>query len=121
MIRQAHTYLVSAMSGATLIAIAIAAFVVLVSAQVFRDWPIAALGEGGHAEVSKAKPVADGAATGGGGAGAGPRGGAKAGSGSGGAAVSSPAQGTQRQADLGEGRGSDATAGGPTGAGTTDQ
>lgn len=45
MIRQAHTYLVSAMSGATLIAIAIVAFVLLVSAQVFRDWPIAALGE----------------------------------------------------------------------------
>ena len=47
MIRQAHTYLVSAMSGATLIAIAIAVFVVLVSAQVFRDWPIAALGDSG--------------------------------------------------------------------------
>ncbi|HUC00466.1 MAG TPA: hypothetical protein VMS11_11620 [Solirubrobacterales bacterium] len=45
MIRQAHTYLVSAMSGATLIAIAIVAFVLLVSAQVFRDWPIAALGD----------------------------------------------------------------------------
>ena len=43
MIRQAHTYLVGAMGGATLIAIAIAVFVLLVSAQVFRDWPIAAL------------------------------------------------------------------------------
>jgi hypothetical protein len=32
------------MGGATLIAIAIAVFVLLVSAQVFRDWPIAALG-----------------------------------------------------------------------------
>jgi hypothetical protein len=42
-----------------LIAIAIAVFVVLVSAQVFRDWPIAALGDGGgeSVEVSKAQPV----------------------------------------------------------------
>lgn len=60
MIRQAHTYLVGAMSGATLIAIAIAAFVVLVSAQVFRDWPIAALGDGGGdtAALSTAHPAA---------------------------------------------------------------
>lgn len=58
MIRQAHTYLVSAMSGATLIAVAIAAFVVLVSAQVFSDWPIAALGGGDdRAAVSEAQPV----------------------------------------------------------------
>ena len=34
------------MSGATLIAIAIAAFVLLVSAQVFKSWPIAGLGGG---------------------------------------------------------------------------
>jgi hypothetical protein len=65
MIRQAHTYLVGAMSGATLIAIAIAAFVVLVSAQVFRDWPIAALGDGGgESAVSKARPLEAGAAAG---------------------------------------------------------
>jgi hypothetical protein len=58
MIRQAHTYLVGAMGGATLIAIAIAVFVMLVSAQVFRDWPIAALGDGNEAaEVSQAQPV----------------------------------------------------------------
>ena len=57
MIRQAHTYLVSAMSGATLIAIAIAAFVVLVSAQVFSDWPIAAFGGDDRAAVSEAQPV----------------------------------------------------------------
>ncbi len=56
MIRQAHTYLAGAMGGATLIAIAIAVFVMLVSAQVFRDWPIAALGGGGEsAEVSDAQ------------------------------------------------------------------
>src|ERR1044071_5589855 len=57
MIRQAHTYLVGAMGGATLIAIAIAIFVMLVSAQVFRDWPIAALGDGNEAAVSEAQPA----------------------------------------------------------------
>src|ERR1700709_70059 len=55
MIRQAHTYLVGAMGGATLIAIAIAVFVMLVSAQVFRDWPIAALGGGGDEAASVSK------------------------------------------------------------------
>jgi hypothetical protein len=55
MIRQAHTYLVSAMSGATLIAIAIVAFVLLVSAQVFRDWPIAALGGDDTAHISDSR------------------------------------------------------------------
>lgn len=43
MIRQAHTYLVGALSGVVVIAIAIGAFVVLVSAQVFHDLPIPAL------------------------------------------------------------------------------
>jgi hypothetical protein len=58
MVRQAHTYLVGAMSGATLIAIAIGVFVVLVSAQVFRDWPLTALGGGDDsAVVSKAHEV----------------------------------------------------------------
>jgi hypothetical protein len=59
MVRQAHTYLVGAMSGATLIAIAIAVFVLLVSAQVFRDWPLAALGGDDSASVSKAKPLGE--------------------------------------------------------------
>ncbi len=59
MIRQAHTYLAGAMGGATLIAIAIAVFVVLVSAQVFRDWPLAALGDGGNnAAVAPAQAAA---------------------------------------------------------------
>src|SRR4051794_20185162 len=40
MIRQAHTYLVGALSGVTLIGIAIAVFIVLVSAQVFHELPI---------------------------------------------------------------------------------
>jgi len=54
MVRQAHTYLVGAMSGATLIAAAIAVFVVLVTAQVFQDWPIAGLGGGGEDSASVA-------------------------------------------------------------------
>jgi hypothetical protein len=59
-IRQAHTYLVGAVGGATLIAIAIVFFVLLVSAQVFRDWPIAALGDGDgeSAAVSAGQPAA---------------------------------------------------------------
>src|ERR1700733_10665942 len=82
MIRQAHTYLVGAMGGATLIAVAVVVFVVLVSAQVFRDWPIAALGGGSEptavsdAEAAPAGPttaavVGAGAAGSGGGAGRG--------------------------------------------------
>jgi len=60
MIRQARTYFVGAMSGATLIAIAIAVFAVLVSTQVFGDWPIAGLvGGGKEAAVSIAQPVAE--------------------------------------------------------------
>ena len=46
MVRQARTYFAGAVSGVTLIGIAIALFVVLVSAQVFHQWPIAALGFG---------------------------------------------------------------------------
>lgn len=58
MVRQAHTYLVGAVSSVTLVSIAIAAFVFLVSAQVFKDWPIDALGGGdNHAAVSDASAV----------------------------------------------------------------
>jgi hypothetical protein len=60
-IRQAHTYLVGAVGGATLIALAIVVFAVLVSAQVFRDWPIAALGDGGdEGAVSAAREAPGG-------------------------------------------------------------
>ncbi len=48
MIRQAHTYLVGALSGVTLIGIAIGVFIVLVSAQVFHEFPLADAGS--HAE-----------------------------------------------------------------------
>ena len=58
MIRQAHTYMAGAMSGATLIGVAIAAFVLLVSAQVFQSWPIPGLGGGeGEVHVSDARKV----------------------------------------------------------------
>lgn len=60
MIRQAHTYLVGALSGVVVIGIAIAAFVVLVSAQVFHDLPIPALSGSDQkaASVSQGKAVA---------------------------------------------------------------
>lgn len=59
MIRQARRYLVGAVSSVTVISIAIVVFVLLVSAQVFRDWPIAALGgDNGQAAVSEANAVA---------------------------------------------------------------
>lgn len=59
MIRQAHTYLVGALSGVVVIGIAIAAFVVLVSAQVFHDLPIPALSSSDQkaAAVSQNKAV----------------------------------------------------------------
>jgi hypothetical protein len=59
MIRQAHTYLVGALSGVVVIGIAIAAFVVLVSAQVFHDLPIPALSSSDQkVAVSQNKAVA---------------------------------------------------------------
>lgn len=66
MIRQAQTYLFGALSGVVVIGIAIAAFVVLVSAQVFHDLPIPALSSSDQnaAAVSPAKAV-NGSADGG--------------------------------------------------------
>ncbi|MGD9735090.1 MAG: hypothetical protein AB7V58_05695 [Solirubrobacterales bacterium] len=57
MIRQARRYLVGAVSSVTLISIAIVAFVILVSAQVFKDWPIGDLGGGDQSSVSEASAV----------------------------------------------------------------
>ncbi len=42
--RFAHNYVVGAMSGTAVIAIAVAAFVLLVSMQAVRDWPASGLG-----------------------------------------------------------------------------
>lgn len=62
MIRQAHSYFLGAMSGTALIAGAVVVFVVLVSAQAFKDWPISALGGGfgESAPLAPGKPVAHG-------------------------------------------------------------
>lgn len=70
MIRQARTYLVGALSGVTLIGAAIVVFAVLVSAQVFHDWPIAEFGNHEQKPAiapAEALPVADGTAAGAGG------------------------------------------------------
>src|ERR1700753_2716264 len=66
MIRQAHTYLVGALSGVVVIGIAIAAFVVLVSAQVFHDLPIPALSSSDQkaAAVSQGKALTGAPASG---------------------------------------------------------
>ena len=123
MIRQAHTYLVGAMSGATLIAIAIAAFVLLVSAQVFGDWPVAALqnGEDG-ASVSASQPAGgtpagiQGAVVGPGAGAATAAGGANGEAGQGGG--STPAAATEGSGGGGEAGGEAGAGGGPSGAGT---
>ena len=47
MIRQAHTYLAGAVSSTALVAAAVVAFVLLVSFQALRDWPLAGIGIGG--------------------------------------------------------------------------
>ncbi len=63
MIRQAQTYLVGAVSGTTLIAAAVVAFVALVSLQALRDWPLPGLagGDSGAAAVSAGHPAGSGA------------------------------------------------------------
>lgn len=60
MIRQAHTYLAGAVSSTALVAAAVVAFVMLVSFQALRDWPLAGLGIGGDdsAAVSPSVPAA---------------------------------------------------------------
>jgi hypothetical protein len=57
MIRQAHTYLAGAVSGTALIAAAVVGFVMLVSLQALRDWPLAGIGSGDSAAVSTGRPV----------------------------------------------------------------
>jgi len=92
-IRQAHSYLAGAVSGTALIASAIVAFVVLVSLQAVRDWPLANLGGGDTSGVSNARPVnsAQGAAGTAAGGAAGSRGrGAAAAKGNGGGPTSHP-------------------------------
>jgi hypothetical protein len=124
MIRQARTYLVGAMSGASLIAIAIAVFVLLVSTQVF-DWPVAGLlGGGEQPSVSNAKEAAAPAPAAGPGRGA-AEGGAKgggdtkgAGEGGSGGGSAAPAGGEGgAPAGAGEGEGGPGATGGEEGDG----
>jgi collagen type VII alpha len=58
-IRQAHSYLVGAVFGTALVAVAVVAFVLLISAQALRSWPIGGLGFGGDnsGAVSPAFPA----------------------------------------------------------------
>lgn len=58
MIRQAHTYLAGAMSGTALVGAAIVAFVMLVSLQTLKDWPLTGISLGGddNAAVAPARP-----------------------------------------------------------------
>jgi hypothetical protein len=59
MVRQAHTYLAGAVSGTALIAAAVVAFVLLVSLQALRDWPLAGIAGGGDGSaVSSGRPAA---------------------------------------------------------------
>jgi hypothetical protein len=57
MVRQAQTYLTGAVSATALVAAAVVAFVLLVSFQALKDWPLAALGGGDEASLSPARPV----------------------------------------------------------------
>lgn len=87
MVRQAHTYLAGAVSGTALIGAAVVAFVLLVSLQALRDWPLAGIGGGSDSSaVSSGQPAA-----GAGGASAAATTRAKAG-------VSSPRSGVNRDA-----------------------
>jgi hypothetical protein len=56
-IRQAHSYLAGAVSGTALIAFAIVGFVLLVSLQAVRDWPLADIGGGERAGISAGHPA----------------------------------------------------------------
>src|SRR5262245_43274000 len=76
MVRQAHTYLAGAVSATALVSAAVVAFVLLVSLQALKDWPLAALGGDDDAALSPARPAGSG---GGASAGAGSPGAAQAG------------------------------------------
>src|SRR3954447_10650747 len=58
MIRQAHTYLAGAVSSTALVAAAVVAFVLLVSFQALKDWPLAgiSIGGGGSAATGPGTP-----------------------------------------------------------------
>lgn len=65
MARQAHSYFAGAVSSTAVITAAVIAFVVLVSAQAFREWPVSGLrlGGGTTVSVSSGRAVGDAAAS----------------------------------------------------------
>jgi hypothetical protein len=65
MIRQAHTYLAGAVSSSALVAAAVVAFVLLVSLQALKEWPLSGIGIGGgdSAAVGPSAPVPTGSAS----------------------------------------------------------
>lgn len=63
MARQARNYLAGAVSGTALIGFAVVAFVMLVSLQTLRNWPLAALGIGGDGDPSNGAAIAPGSPT----------------------------------------------------------
>lgn len=123
MVRQARKYLMGALSGASLIAIAIVVFVALVTTQVFTDWPIAALGKGGNGSVSDSRAVEAGStATGAetsGGTGGGVNATGTTGAGGGGGGKASPKQGGGGGGQLGGGGGGGEETGTGGGGGST--
>jgi hypothetical protein len=54
MIRQAHTYLAGAVSSTALVAAAVVAFVLLVSLQALKEWPLAGISVGGGDSAASA-------------------------------------------------------------------
>lgn len=62
MVRQARTYFLGAMSGTVLIVAAVVVFVVLVSAQALRHWPLSGFGGEGSDRVKVAPAVPAGKA-----------------------------------------------------------
>lgn len=72
MIRQAHSYLAGAVSATALVSLAVVAFVVLVSLQALRDWPLAGLATGADKGATSTGAPDGGQTTFSGTAGAGP-------------------------------------------------
>src|SRR5215204_1526154 len=60
MVRQAQTYLAGAVSATALISAAVVAFVLIVSLQALKDWPLAALGGDDDAALSPVRPAGSG-------------------------------------------------------------
>lgn len=105
MIRQAHTYLAGAVSGSALVGAAVVAFVLLVSLQALKDWPLAGIGGGGESAVSSGQPAQGGTVAGGAAAAA-----AVAGSAAPGGAAGQSGQGARGGQIAGAQRGSQPTA-----------